>query len=559
MENSIDNPGNAPRPRGLFQLPATAVRRALAILALALLVLAADGGVLSNGFVALDDNDYVLENAHVRAGLTRESFAWAFTSLGYASNWHPLTWLSHMADVQLSGLDPRGHHLTSLLLHLTGTTLLFLVLLHSTGALWRSALVAALFAAHPLHVESVAWVAERKDVLSGVFWMATLGAYLRYVRRPGAGRYLVVALTLALGLMAKPMLVTLPLVLLLLDWWPLGRFPPPAAGGQTGPLSPRRILLEKVPLAILAGAAGCLAYLAQSRGGALQALELPPDVRAANAVSAAASYLAKAVWPSGLAVFYPHPGAAVAPVQVAASGVLLVALTILVVRVSLRRPHLACGWFWYLVTLAPVSGLVQIGWQAMADRYTYIPFTGLFVVAAWGLGDLAATVSRPWVRAAAAVPAGAAVLVLASVAAVQTHYWKNGVTLFERARNVTQNNWLAEYWLGNEFLRLGKHREARDRFNAAIRLNPAFADAYNNLGALLVLEGKSAEALPVLTQAARLSPRDAHLRFNLGLALENTGDPGAAVTQYREALRLKPEYHAAQIRLEIAAFQRPSR
>jgi tetratricopeptide (TPR) repeat protein len=522
------------------------------ILALALLVLAADGGVLSNGFVSLDDDDYVVRNVRVGAGLTGGGLAWSLTSIGHASNWHPLTWLSHMADVQFYGLDPRGHHLTSLLLHLAGTILLFLVLRRATGALWRSGLVAALFAAHPLHVESVAWVAERKNVLSGLFWTVSLGAYLNYVRRPAAGRYLAVALALALGLMAKQTLVALPLVLLLLDWWPLGRFAQPACGSRPGLRGPARLLLEKVPLALVAGAAGWLAYLAQSRGGALQALELPFGVRAANAVSAASSYIVKAAWPEGFAVFYPHPGPSISWAGAAASGAALAAATVLAVRGRARRPYLALGWFWYLVTLAPVIGLVQVGWQAMADRYAYLPLVGLFLAIAWFLGDRAATAPRRGVRAATALPAVSAVLALAAASSIQAGYWRDGVTLFERARAVTGDNWLAEYLLGNEFLRLRRGSQASNRFRTAIKLNPGFADAYNNLGAQLLLDGKTAEALPVLTQAVRLAPRDPALRFNLGLALEGEGNPGAAASQYREALRLRPEYSAARARLEIA-------
>jgi tetratricopeptide (TPR) repeat protein len=302
-------------------------------------------------------------------------------------------------------------------------------------------------------------------------------------------------------------------------------------------------------------------YLAQSRGGALQALELPPEARVANALTAAATYLAKAIWPAGLAVFYPHPGASIHWLKAATAGVVLVAATFVVIRASARRPHFAFGWLWFLVTLAPASGLVQVGWQAMADRYTYIPYTGLFIAAAWGLGELADAASRPAARAGAALPAVAAVaavVALAAASSIQTRSWKNSITLFEHAREVAGGNWLAEYSLGNEFWRLGRKGDAQERFRTAIRLNPAAANAYNNLGALLLLEGKTAEALPLLTEAARLSPRDPALRFNLGLALEKEGNPEAASSHYREALRLKPEYPEARIRLEIALRKPPT-
>ncbi len=357
-------------------------------------------------FINYDDDKYLTDNSHVQDGLTVEGITWAFTT-GYAANWHPLTWISHMVDVQLFGLQPGWHHLTNLLFHLASTLLLFLVLHRMTKALWQSAFVAALFALHPLHVQSVAWVAERKDVLSTFFWMLTMGTYASYVAKPGLKRYLTLLLCFALGLMAKPMLVTLPFVLLLLDYWPLQRLEqkrPPQEGLSKDksttspvriPVQPvghwpliRPLLIEKIPLFALAALSSIVTYLVQHHGGAVQSLEtFPPGVRMANAFVSYITYMVKMLWPTNLAVFYPYPTSW--PLwQVLGSAALLITITVLVIRGAKKRPYAAVGWFWYVGTLVPVIGVVQVGRQALADRYTYIPLVGLFIIVAWAVPEL---------------------------------------------------------------------------------------------------------------------------------------------------------------------------
>ncbi len=361
-------------------------RKWAAMAALAVLVTAVFLPVAGNGFIDLDDGKYVTQNPWVSGGLTWKGAAWAVTDMSHSSNWHPLTWLSHMLDVQLFGLRAGPHHLVSLALHLAGVLLLFLALAALTGHYWPSLFAAALFGIHPLHVESVAWVAERKDVLSAFFWMAGLSAYARYVRRPSAGRRAAIFLPLVLGLTAKAMLVTFPLVLLLLDVWPLARWRPAAGGRIAG-----RLLAEKAPLFALSLVFSGLAFVAQRAGGAVRNFEDYPFLpRLGNTLISYAAYALKTVWPSGLIIFYPHPRGGLPWLEAVASLVLLAAVTWGVLRLGRVRPYLAVGWFWYLGTLVPVIGLVQIGGQARADRYTYLPLIGLFIGAAWGWRDLSA-------------------------------------------------------------------------------------------------------------------------------------------------------------------------
>ncbi|MFL6195873.1 MAG: hypothetical protein ACJ75H_16965 [Thermoanaerobaculia bacterium] len=395
--------------------------------ALALLTVLAYLPSLRNGFVNLDDGIYVTGNPHVRQGITRAGLVWAATA-NVGNNWHPLTVLSHMLDCELFGLNPAGHHATSLLLHTANTVLLFLVLLGMTGAAWRSALVAALFAVHPTHVESVAWIAERKDVLSGLFWILALGAWAFYARRPSPGRYLLVALLMILGLMSKPMGVTLPFVLLLLDVWPLERLS----------LGWRRLVIEKLPLLALSAASSVVTLLYQRTSLApLEALPWTP--RLENAAVSCAAYLGKILLPRNLAVFYPMP--AEIPLWKAAAALLLIAgLTILVLRAVRRAPWLLVGWLWFLITLVPVLGLVQVGRQAMADRYLYIPSIGLFLAIAWGIAGL---IDR---RIAIALSI-AALLALAVNTRVQIGYWHDGVALFRHSLEVTGDNPVARLGL----------------------------------------------------------------------------------------------------------------
>jgi hypothetical protein len=457
------------------------------------------GRVIGFEFVNYDDPQYVTANSHVQEGLTVAGVRWAFTTFT-EGNWHPLTWISLMLDGSIGGLDPRVFHLTNLILHLANTLLLFLVLDRMTGLPRRSAVTAALFAIHPLHVESVAWIAERKDVLSTLFMLLTLAAYVGYVERPGLARRLAVVLLFALGLMAKPMLVTLPVLLLLLDAWPLRR---------QGPW--RRLMLEKAPLFAMSIIAGVVTVVAQWQGETVRSLAAYPiGVRVANAIVATATYLGQAIWPTGLAVFYPHPHASLAAATVIGSAVVLAAVTFWTIHVRRSRPYLLFGWAWYLVTLAPVAGIVQVGSQARADRYTYIPLIGIFLGAVWAISDRFS--DRP------ALLSGMtwAVLVMLGIGAfVQVGTWRDSVTLFRHALAVTDDNAVAHNNLGTALLRLRLLSEAEEHFREAVRINPAFAEAHSNLGAALGRQGRTDEAIPEFERALELQPDYPEARLNL--------------------------------------------
>ncbi|MEW6378199.1 MAG: tetratricopeptide repeat protein [bacterium] len=499
--------------------------------------------VLGCGFVNFDDDQFVTANHHVRAGLTFQGIKWAFTTR-HGGNCNPLAWLSHMMDCQLYGLNPGGHHLTSLLLHLLNTLLLFWVLNLATGSLWPSALVAALFALHPLHVESVAWIAERKDVLSTFFWMLTLGAWVRYVRRPALGRYLSVFLLFCLGLLAKPMLVSLPFVLLLLDYWPLHRFQ------TTGmPRSLIRLLLEKVPLLAFSAFWSLLTLSAQHQAGAVASLEaIPFTARLINAVVSYGSYLARVFWPHNLAVFYPHP--VTWPLwHVAASGLLLAGLTALAIGTVRNHPCLIVGWLWYLGTLVPVIGLVQVGRQGMADRYTYVPVIGLFIMAAWTIpGLLSAWRYR---RVFLASSAAGVLVVLMIFTWRQTGYWKSSFTLFQHALEVTADNYLAHYNLGVALADAGRYEEAAIHYIAATRIKPDYACAHNNLGIVLTRQEKLTEAETHYREALRIKPDWDKAHYNLGVVLATQGKFEEAKAHYARALQLNPGYARAHYSLGI--------
>ncbi len=511
----------------------------------ALATLAAYGRLPSLGFVGYDDPEYVTDNPSVEAGLTARGLAWALTTF-HAANWHPLTWLSHMADCQLFGLDPLGHHLTSLLLHVASACFLLIALRRLTGDIGKSAFVAALFALHPLHVESVAWVAERKDVLSTVFWALSIWAYARYVERPAPRRYLAVALFFILSLAAKPMAVTLPFLLLLLDFWPLRRSISPSGG--TGAL--RRCVAEKIPLFALAAASCAVTILAQAQGRALEAAaRFPIGVRLANAAVSYVAYVYKTLWPARLAVFYPHPGNKLAASQAIAAFAILVVVTAAVVLAWRRRPYLAVGWFWYLGTLVPVIGLVQAGEQAMADRYTYVPLTGLFIMVAWGVPDLASLAGERLGRSLRVAIATASLVWLAALAVVtwrQVGFWRNGYTLFEHALAVTQDNYLAHYNLGTALAERGERREAELHLREAVRIEPDDVESQNNLGVLLAAEGKLDEAIDHYNRALAIRPRYAEGLYNLGTALAARGSLGEAEKRLSEALRLDPDFTKAR-------------
>jgi tetratricopeptide (TPR) repeat protein len=529
------------------------------------------GPAARHDFINLDDPGYVTGNGNVQNGLTVESLGWALTAIQEA-NWHPLTWLSHMVDWQLFGPWAGGHHLMSVALHAASAVLLFWLLRRMTAAAWPSAFVAALFALHPLHVESVAWVAERKDVLSTLLGFLALLFYVRYAARPSLARYVPVFVFLALGLMAKPMLVTLPFVMLLLDYWPLGRYPlriancelriqtAPARGlfksairdpqsvnsfGRTSALPARhnlgsggRLVLEKLPLFALVAASCVITFIAQHRGGAMRLTEnLDFSQRLANALVVYVVYAGRMAWPADMAVFYPY--AVRPPSQAVLAAILLVTVTVLVLWHLRRRPYLAVGWFWYLGTLVPVIGLVQVGGQAMADRFTYLPLVGLFIAVAWGAAEWAS--GRRW--RAWGVAAGAVLVVIACMAASarQLQYWTDSETLDRHALSVTEDNVMIHDNLGVCLFSMGRYEESAEEHEAALRIDPGYVGAHNNLGLALVKLGRLDDAKRHYNEALRLKPDYATGYVNLGLALAKVGRFEEAIQHYHEALRLAPD------------------
>ncbi len=510
------------------------------VAALAAVTLFAFWPVTANDFINFDDPDYVVNNRYVQAGLTGESLTWAF-STSRAANWHPLTWLSHMLDFALFGLDPGKHHLSSLVLHAVNAGLLLIVLGMVTGAVWRSALAAALFAVHPLHVESVAWIAERKDVLSAFFLFLTLMAYVRYIRKPGTAPYLAATAFFALGLMSKPMLVTLPFLLLLLDYWPLGRFRVAGANGR----SFAGLFMEKMPLLALSLLSSVITYLVQAQGTTLASWVCFPFMhRVGNALVSYVMYLFNMIWPAGLAFYYPHPGGGLRAWQWGGAALLLGALTILAIGIARRRPYFITGWFWYLGALFPVIGLIQVGLQARADRYTYITMTGLFVAAAWGLAECA--VSR--LRLKAALAAGVLVILVA-VTRSQVTTWKDSETLFRRAAQATTGNFTALYNLGTELYARGKYEEAASCYSRALDVMPLLVEARVNLGSVLIKQRRFGEAVEHLNRALKIKREDMRTYFNLGLAYTGLERPQEAAAAYREAVRIDPGYVEARFNL----------
>ena len=532
---------------------------------LALTTLAVFLPVARQGFVNYDDSDYVSENAHVQSGLKWENVVWAFTT-GHASNWHPLTWLSHMLDCQLFGSKAGPQHLVSVGFHIANTLLLFLLLRRMTGALWRSALVAALFALHPLHVESVAWVSERKDVLSAFFFLLTVGAYVRYaevkslmankVQSPGAGAprftlhasryYLLSLLLFALGLMSKPMLVTLPFVLLLLDYWPLQRFRPSALNSQ--PSTFFRLVAEKAPFVLLAAASSMVTFIVQRKGGAVSTA-LTFGERIANALVSYVRYIGKMFWPENLSILYPHPGHWAAW-QVMVSAGLLLTVSAAVILMARKRPYLVVGWLWFCGALIPVIGLVQVGIQSMADRYTYVPLIGLFIMLAWGIDELIPV--RPWRGNALAVGAALLLAACACLTGRQIRFWRDSEALFRHAVQVTRNNYLAYNNLGFYLSGQGRTTEAMENYRLALKINPAYEDALNNLGYALAGQKKYAEAIPLYEAALRIKPMHAEVHNNLGNALSETGKIDDAIQHYLIALQQKPDHADAHNNLGIA-------
>jgi len=544
------------------------------ILGLALSVALTYWSVSDFEFVQYDDPTYVTENTHVLSGVSSDNLLWAATTFK-ASNWHPITWLSHMVDVELFGVQPGAHHLINLLLHLLNTLLLFDLLHRMTGATWRSAFAAALFGLHPLHVESVAWIAERKDLLCTFFWLLATGAYLQYTRRPDIRRYGSILVFFALALMSKPMAVTFPFTLLLLDYWPLNRF-----HQQPVRSALRTLVGEKMPLFAMSAISSVVTVAAQHGGGAVASLEtIPLSDRLVNALMSYGTYLLKTIWPVDLAIFYPFTGQVPVPALLLAIG-LLVAVTVLVINRAAHRPFLPVGWFWYLGTLIPVIGLVQVGGQAMADRYMYIPSIGLFIMVSWGLSALADN----RVPTVFLTLSGVALLISSSIMThQQLQFWTSSETLFSRAIAVTTDNWRVHVNLGSVLESQGRYQEAFDEYQkagrirpdradifynmahaagamerwpdavalyrAALRLDPAFDKAHYNLAKIYVRLEDSGQALDHLQEAVRINPEFVEAYNDLGVLLFNMGKPAEAAAAFQKALSIKPDYFEARSNL----------
>ena len=533
--------------------------------------------ITTHPFILYDDEQYVTANPHVTTGVSRANLAWAFKN-GEAANWHPLTWLSHQLDCTLFGVNAGRHHLVNLLFHVANALLVFIFLRGATGAVWRSAFVAALFAWHPLHVESVAWVSERKDVLSTFFWLLTLMAYVRWTKRDECGvprektfrsrithhaslYYFLALFFFVCGLMSKPMVVTLPFVLLLLDFWPLKRvesFSVRVEGSKTpvkrpstpssqhsiySPLS--TLLLEKIPFFALAAAGSAVTYLVQSHGGALW--QTPLTERLANAAIAYARYVAKTFWPGDLAIVYSHPKHWPLALALGAALVLLV-WTILCVRNWGKKPFLAVGWFWFLGTLVPTIGIVQVGAQSMADRYTYIPSIGFFIVLVWGAVDFLA--ARPRGKILLSLAGGAALMGCLLTTSIQISYWRDSITLFRHAIEVSPDNYIAANCLGKAYEKTGDNAHALILYRAAVELEPRFPQSQFNYAISLMEFGRTQEGLKHLEAAAALEPRNPEIQFDLGVYFAQHGSWTNAANCFRNAVTVRPDFISAQKQLD---------
>jgi len=514
--------------------------------------------VLGYDFVNYDDDQYITENPSVREGLTKKSILWAFTSF-HIGNWHPLTWISHMLDCELFGLKPGMHHLTNLIFHTINTLLLFLVLRRMTGSIWRSGFVAALFALHPLHVESVAWIAERKDVLSTLFWMLTLWTYVSYCERPTAFRYFLIIIFFSLGLMAKPMLVTLPFVLLLLDYWPLNRlnldWPDKKNRMQFQTSSILRLFLEKVPLFAITGVLVVVTYFAVIEGATVGVLpDLPLQDRTAHALVSYVGYIRKMIWPNDLAIFYPHPGTVhqgTVPIWPGVwAGLFLVCLSIMFIRVSKSRPYLLVGWLWYLGTLLPVIGIVQAGKQAMADRYTYVPLLGLFIMIAWGIPGLLGK----WRYRRSVLSLSAALVLSAFMLCTwsQLHHWKDSISIWNNALTKTHDNWIAHNNMADFLVKEGLRAEQRRHLSKAILSRHGLRDVHiDELIKAPPFKETLQKAIGHFIEAIKIKPNYVGAYNNLGVALLHQGKYNEAINHFKIALLIRPDHKTARRNLEV--------
>jgi tetratricopeptide (TPR) repeat protein len=529
-------------------------RNPIVCLLLAVITLALYNPVNRHPFVNYDDDRYVTENLHVRQGLTAETFKWALTSTEQA-NWHPLTWMSHALDYSLFRLNPAGHHFTSVLLHVVNVVLLFLLLMWATKRLGPSLFVAALFALHPIQVESVAWVAERKNVLCTTFFFLTLWAYGWYARQPNWKRYLAVVISFAAGLASKPMVITLPFVLLLLDYWPLGRVrgANKHANAKQSALHWSKLVLEKLPLFVLSAASAVITVIAQQASGAIRSTaEVSFASRFATAIYAYAMYLWKMVWPARLAPLYPHPGQSLAAWQVSLSAVVLLLITTMVWRMRARR-YLIVGWFWYLGTLVPVIGLVSVGEAAMADRYAYIPLIGIFIMIAFAATDWA---GEKQLKTWPAVPAVVVLLALAFATHRQIGYWQSNYDLWSHTLAVTDNNFVAEDNLGGALILEDKEEEAHAHFEAAARINPKDPMSRNNLGTYFQTHDRTREAVAEYETVLNLTSDPILLSLthaNLGFTYLSLGEDDAAHQNFEQASHLNPNQFKAWLGLGLLA------
>lgn len=555
-------------------------RRLLVIICLALAIGTLAIYIQVSGFQLLqfDDVEYVIENPYIRGGVNDQMIKWAFSMTHYCSNWHPLTWVSHAVDVHLFGVESfqpnlpalqgtiglakfhmsssGAHHLTNVLMHILSTVFLFLALCKMTGSMWKSAFVAALFAIHPLHVESVAWVAERKDVLSTLFWMLTMLGYAYYAEKPSVLRYLPVAAAFALGLLAKPMLVTLPFTLLLLDYWPLGRFARVEIKRGVYESKWLPVLLEKLPLWAMAAYSARMTYEAQYGGGAMASSSLTLPMRLDNAFVSYVSYIGKMLVPVNLSVVYPHPGATLSELGVAASVLVMLVLTGLVIASSKKRAYIGMGWLWFTATLVPVLGLVQVGEQGMADRYTYVPLIGLFIIITWGVSELFSRRTKPVDAKQKLAPtptakvtpigvtAGVVLLTLSAVTWHQIGYWKNSETLFRHAIAITPPNIVAQINLGAYLEKMGNQDEAIQHYKEALSINPAHVRSLNLLATAYSRQGKLTEALDIYNTALKYAD-DAYVHNNIGVTLNELGRPAEAVPHLQKALDMRPGFARA--------------
>ncbi|MHC4646155.1 MAG: tetratricopeptide repeat protein [Planctomycetota bacterium] len=514
-------------------------------------------------FVNYDDNEYVYENQHVPNGLTRDGVIWAFTNcdIGY---FQPLTWLSLMCDCHLFGPNPGRMHLVNVLLHLANTLLLFAVLKKMTGSLWPSAFVAAAFALHPMHVESVAWIAQRKDLLSTFFFLLTLLAYTGYAKGASVYRYTAAFAVFALGLMAKPMLVTLPFLLLLLDYWPLNRFEARQPSTTSDPQFPQstpaahrhttlhRIIIEKIPFFLLSAVSCVITFLTQQAGGIIVDIKsIPLKHRVANVFFSYAAYMRKSLWPQNLAVFYPFNAVRSIPLwQFVLYALLLAAVSCLVICLGRTRKYLLVGWFWFVGTLIPVIGLIQFTGSSHADRFTYIPYIGLFIMIAWGLPELLS--KCPYRKLILTVSMVIVLTALAISAYRQVAFWNNSVTLFSHALEVTRDNPLACYNLGNAYDDLGRHQDAAEAYKRAMKTKPDYLDACYNLGNAYANLGRYQQAIDAFKQAITIKPDFAYAHCNLGAAYGNLGRYQQAIQALEQAIRIDPHHLDAYCNLGAA-------